>query len=197
MKSLSLDSPESSELHAQRRRITPPNNNSRMSSPSSPSNKRLLGARGMRTGSVDLPDQEMERSLSSASTSPCPSPKPHRLLPTNLYAVLYNFQARHQDELDLRAGYKVTVIDSSDPDWWKGKCLGRVGFFPSKYCTRLQAGEKVLQVTHNVQTGDRDPLTLLRDQIVVQVGEENKGLVSVRVADRRTGMCPVKYLLEV
>ena len=30
-----------------------------------------------------------------------------------------------------RAGYKVTVIDTTDHDWWKGKCLGRIGFFPS------------------------------------------------------------------
>lgn len=37
----------------------------------------------------------------------CDSQKPHRLLPTNLYVVLYNFKARHPDELDLKAGYKV------------------------------------------------------------------------------------------
>jgi hypothetical protein len=28
--------------------------------------------------------------------------KPHRLLPTNLYVVLYNFKSRHPDELDLK-----------------------------------------------------------------------------------------------
>lgn len=100
--------------------------------------------------------------------------KTHRLLPTNLYVVLYNFKARHPDELDLSAGFKVTVIDTSDPDWWKGKCLGRIGYFPSKYCARLQAGEKPLQVTQNLQLSDGDKpggsgMTLLRDQIVVQV----------------------------
>lgn len=88
--------------------------------------------------------------------------------------VLYNFKARHADELDLTAGIKVTVIDTSDPDWWKGKCLGRVGYFPSKYCSRLQAGEKPLQVTQNLQLAESDKpnssgMTLLRDQIVVQV----------------------------
>lgn len=35
--------------------------------------------------------------------------KPHRLLPTNLYVILYNFKARHPDELDLKAGYKVNL----------------------------------------------------------------------------------------
>lgn len=72
--------------------------------------------------------------------------KSHRLLPTNLYVILYNFKSRHQDELDLKAGDKVTVIDFSDPDWWKGKCLGRTGYFPSKYCSKLAAGERPLQV---------------------------------------------------
>lgn len=32
----------------------------------------------------------------------------HRLLPNNLYVILYNFKARHPDELDLKAGYKVS-----------------------------------------------------------------------------------------
>lgn len=35
--------------------------------------------------------------------------KSHRLLPSNLYVVLYNFKARHGDELDLKAGYKVST----------------------------------------------------------------------------------------
>lgn len=147
--------------------------------------------------------------------------------------MLYNFKARHPDELDLKAGYKVnvwpsvficgfcslthnamrtareryrkiqyiriiqwewvhqslcecfilfhfsallhqvTVIDTSDPDWWKGKCLGRIGYFPSKYCARLAGGEKPLQVTHNLQVSDNErpdtTMTLLRDQIVIQV----------------------------
>uniref|UniRef100_A0A1I8PL17 Stac-like n=1 Tax=Stomoxys calcitrans TaxID=35570 RepID=A0A1I8PL17_STOCA len=229
MKSLSLDSPESSELHGQIRRrqppvpgpsagaassyyhggsgghlehSTPPSNNSRLHSPSSPSHqgrKLLYASRGMRGGSVDLPD-EMEKSQSSASTSPCPSPKSHRLLPTNLYVILYNFKARHTDELDLKAGYKVTVIDTSDPDWWKGKVLGRVGYFPSKYCVRLNANEKPLQVTHNLQVSDGERgenMTLLRDQIVIQTGDEVNGMVMVRSADNRQGYCPIKYLQEV
>lgn len=68
----------------------------------------------------------------------------------------------------------MSVCDTSDPDWWKAKFLGRVGFFPSKYCARLSAGERPLQVIQNLQlveSGDRTDctMTLLRDQIVVQV----------------------------
>ncbi|XP_030766912.1 uncharacterized protein LOC115890735 isoform X6 [Sitophilus oryzae] len=171
------------------------------STPSSPvHNRRLLSAKNIRMSSVELPD-ENDKSPSSASTSPCPSPvgkKSHRLLPTNLYVVLYNFKARHQDELDLKAGYKVTVIDTSDPDWWKGKCFGKMGFFPSKYVSKLSSGEKPLQVTHNLQVSDGDNgLMLLRDQIVIQIGEEIDGMVMIRSGDNRQGVCPVKFLQEV
>ncbi|XP_066244795.1 guanine nucleotide exchange factor VAV2 isoform X7 [Euwallacea similis] len=210
MKSLSLDSPESTE-HAQRRQrhganaASDPHSNhsssSKIQSPSSPvHNRRLLSAKNIRMSSVELPD-ESEKSPSSASTSPCPSPvgkKSNRLLPTNLYVVLYNFKARHQDELDLKAGYKVTVIDTSDPDWWKGKCFGKVGYFPSKYVSKLSSGEKPLQVTHNLQVTDGDNgLTLLRDQIVIQIGDEIDGMVMIRSGDNRQGVCPVKFLQEV
>ena len=66
----------------------------------------------------------------------------------------------------FRAGYKVTVMDNSDPDWWKGKCLGRVGYFPSKYVLKLEPGERPLQVTHNLQIQDGETaIMLLRDQV--------------------------------
>lgn len=75
--------------------------------------------------------------------------------------------------------FQVTVIDTSDPDWWKGKVLGRVGYFPSKYCVRLNANEKPLQVTHNLQVSDGERgenMTLLRDQIVIQVSLLKKAI---------------------
>ncbi|XP_027848777.1 uncharacterized protein LOC114128466 isoform X8 [Aphis gossypii] len=222
MKSFSLDSSDTTE-QAQRRRMggsgtgsgggsgsstglqqqmesySNPSSSSRLQSPSSPvHNRRLLSTRTIRMSSVELPDDN-DKSLSSASTSPCPSPKPHRLLPNNLYVVLYNFKARREDELDLKAGYKVTVIDTSDPAWWKGKCFGRVGYFPYNYVTKVQPGERPWQVTINLQVLDVDnnPLTLLRDQIVIQIGEGPDGSVMIRNAENKQGMCPVKFLQEV
>lgn len=69
--------------------------------------------------------------------------------------------------ISRRAGYKVTVIDASDHDWWKGKCLGKIGFFPSKYVAKLAPNERPLQVTHNLQISEtEDGLNkLLRDQV--------------------------------
>lgn len=38
---------------------------------------------------------------------------------------------------------------------------------------------------------------LLRDQIVIQIGEEIDGMVMIRSADNRQGVCPLKFLQDV
>lgn len=102
------------------------------------------------------------------------------LLPSIQLNAIHRQQAINQvkeviaiDHFQFPHPVQVTVIDTSDPDWWKGKCLGRIGYFPSKYCARLAGGEKPLQVTHNLQVSDNErpdsTMTLLRDQIVIQV----------------------------
>ncbi|XP_032684907.1 uncharacterized protein LOC116850570 isoform X2 [Odontomachus brunneus] len=237
MKSLSLDSPEGTAhvRHRPRdyystgqRETTPPRHSDSGSinrlSPCSPGQSHNMHKHvrsAIRMSSMELPD-ENEKSYSSASTSPCPSPHTNNqnhlnppgkrvLPPNNLYVVLYNFEARHRDELDLKAGYKVTVIDKSEKDWWKGKCLGgRAGYFPSAYVMRVESGQRTLQVTRNLQLADQT--TLLRDQIVIQVGDEVDGVAMVRcAADVRSAdhtgkegdvlykeiLCPLKYLQEV
>lgn len=72
---------------------------------------------------------------------------------------------------DYRAGYKITVIDKSEKDWWKGKCLGgRVGYFPSAYVMRVESGQRTLQVTRNLQLADQ---TLLRDQVLICIARND------------------------
>lgn len=38
---------------------------------------------------------------------------------------------------------------------------------------------------------------LLRDQIVIQEGDEVDGMVMIRSGDNRQGVCPIKFLQEV
>ncbi|XP_015786393.1 uncharacterized protein LOC107363641 isoform X8 [Tetranychus urticae] len=157
----------------------------------------------IRMNSVDLPNSNEP---ASASPSPCPSPqqsfnkKPQRLLPTNLYVALYNFRSRHEDELDLKAGTTLTVTDTTDPDWWQGKSHGQTGLFPSKYVAKLYSGERPLQMLHTIQVSDGEGsmVKLLRDQIIIQVGDEIDGIVMIRTGmSDKTISCPAKYVAEV
>ena len=60
----------------------------------------------------------------------------------------------------------VTVVDTTDPEWWQGKCLGKMGYFPSKCVTKLFPGERPLQVIHTVQVNDSEfAIKLIREQV--------------------------------
>jgi len=147
-----------------------------------------------------MPDDN-EKSVSSASTSPCHSPK-SRMVAPNIFAVLFNYRPRHVDELELKAGCKISVIDATNKDWWRGNFMGAIGVFPSNYVTKLAPREKPLQVIQSVNInsvhGD-GIINLLRDQIVIQVSTDGyrDGSLLIRTAEHRQGHCPIQYLQEV
>uniref|UniRef100_S4RVI7 Growth factor receptor-bound protein 2b n=1 Tax=Petromyzon marinus TaxID=7757 RepID=S4RVI7_PETMA len=49
--------------------------------------------------------------------------------------ALFDFEPQEDGELGFRRGDFITVVDSSDPNWWKGSCHGRAGMFPRNYVT--------------------------------------------------------------
>ncbi|XDC87956.1 hypothetical protein R6Z07F_019129 [Ovis aries] len=80
-------------------------------------------ARGAPTGSA---------SSSSASSGGSPSAG------AGLWAALYDYEARGEDELSLRRGQLVEVLSqdaavSGDEGWWAGQVQRRLGIFPANY----------------------------------------------------------------
>ena len=67
------------------------------------------------------------------------------------------------------AGSKVSALETTDPDWWKGMSGGRVGYFPASYVKRLRPGDKIMQVAHAFEVSDRenksDVIRLLKEQV--------------------------------
>lgn len=49
----------------------------------------------------------------------------------------YPFEPQESGELRFKKGDIITVIDSSDANWWKGTCRGETGLFPSSYVKAL------------------------------------------------------------
>ena len=56
----------------------------------------------------------------------------------------------------FRAGSTVQILDTVDPDWWRGRCTltGGTGFLPSTYLARVLPGEMIFRVVQ--------PCSLLR-----------------------------------
>lgn len=53
--------------------------------------------------------------------------------------ALYNFQPQNSDEIPLKPGNKIRIINQSDAYWWEGELeTGERGMFPATYVKDLQ-----------------------------------------------------------
>ena len=110
---------------------------------------------------------------------------------TNIIAVgisLYNWNGEEFDDLPLLAGAKVELLDKSDPCWWRGRCNGIIGNFPSNYCTfdflenhtddlksangsNMAACQKIYKVLYDFDAENPEELTVREGDILHIRGE--------------------------
>ncbi|KAI4871652.1 hypothetical protein NFI96_019891 [Prochilodus magdalenae] len=116
---------------------------------------------------------------------------------SHYYLALYRFKAIEKDDLDLHPGDRITVIDDSNEEWWRGKIGERSGFLPVNYIIRVRSGERVYKVTRSF-VGNREmgQITLKKDQIVVKKGDEVNGYLKVSTG-RKIGFFPADILQEI
>uniref|UniRef100_A0A3B4DT27 SH3 domain-containing protein n=1 Tax=Pygocentrus nattereri TaxID=42514 RepID=A0A3B4DT27_PYGNA len=116
---------------------------------------------------------------------------------SHYYMALYRFRAIEKDDLDFHPGDRITVIDDSNEEWWRGKIGEKTGYLPMTYIIRVRAGERVYKVTRSF-VGNREmgQITLKKDQIVVKKGEEVNGYLKVSTG-RKLGFFPADLLQEI
>ena len=69
--------------------------------------------------------------------------------------VLYDFETPAPDEIALRAGEVITVLECDDGGWWRGeKASGEVGLFPFNYVSLLKEEEEEERVSPDAASGE-------------------------------------------
>ncbi|KAJ8333189.1 hypothetical protein SKAU_G00420850 [Synaphobranchus kaupii] len=77
--------------------------------------------------------------------SPVRAPLRKDVLQINTYVALYRFDPQDSQDLEMRAGDRILLLDDSNEDWWKGVIENRIGFFPSSFAHQMHAGNRVFR----------------------------------------------------
>ena len=96
--------------------------------------EKALGEAQAVAGEIEVMEADHRRLTEALKAQGAPAPAPAGDTGVVRARALYAFEAERDEELSLKEGDIVTVLDREDLDgWWEGELHGVTGFFPAQY----------------------------------------------------------------
>lgn len=124
----------------------------------------------------------------------------------------FAFQPQHEDELVLKKGDRITVIEKKEDGWWKGRIGKQSGWFPSNYvyveeenlkpAPKSSASKPVLhkvKTLYNFDPKNPEELSFKKDEIldIIEKPEDDPEWWVARKKDGSTGLVPSNYISNI
>ncbi|KAJ7404949.1 hypothetical protein BTVI_70652 [Pitangus sulphuratus] len=126
-----------------------------------------------------------------------PGPFYKSTLQMNTYVALYKFVPQENEDLEMRPGDMITLLEDSNEDWWKGRIDDRTGFFPANFVQRVQQNEKIYRCIRTfIGCKEQGQITLKENQICVTSEKEQDGFIKV-YSGKKKGFVPIDVLENI
>ncbi|NWU70838.1 STAC protein, partial [Pterocles burchelli] len=126
-----------------------------------------------------------------------PGPFYKSVLQMNTYVALYKFVPQENEDLEMRPGDMITLLEDSNEDWWKGKIDDRTGFFPANFVQRVQHDAKIYRCIRTfIGCKEQGQITLKENQICVTSEKEHNGFIKV-YSGKKKGFVPIDVLENI
>ncbi|XP_015475316.1 SH3 and cysteine-rich domain-containing protein [Parus major] len=118
-------------------------------------------------------------------------------LQMNTYVALYKFVPQENEDLEMRPGDMITLLEDSNEDWWKGRIDDRTGYFPANFVQRVQQNEKIYRCIRTfIGCKEQGQITLKENQICVTSEKEHDGFIKV-YSGKKKGFVPTDVLENI
>ncbi|KAG8582521.1 hypothetical protein GDO81_008085 [Engystomops pustulosus] len=109
----------------------------------------------------------------------------------DIYVALYNYDARTSEELSIKAGDKLYILDFTQESWWKARALkprGKLeGFVPANYVASENTVESKPWFFRDIKRSDAEKLLLRQGNVagafLIRESESQEGHYSLSVYD--------------
>ncbi|XP_064560992.1 SH3 and cysteine-rich domain-containing protein isoform X2 [Zonotrichia leucophrys gambelii] len=126
-----------------------------------------------------------------------PGPFYKSTLQMNTYVALYKFVPQENEDLEMRPGDMITLLEDSNEDWWKGRIDERTGYFPANFVQRVQQNEKIYRCIRTfIGCKEQGQITLKENQICVTSEKEHDGFIKV-YSGKKKGFVPIDVLENI
>ena len=115
-----------------------------------------------------------------------------------LYTVKYSYESRACDDMNLKKGEKLCIINTKNQDWWRARSLtsGKEGYVPSNYLTKLS--NPIYTATCDYVSHKDDELSFKKgaELAIIHTGDGYWWYACFE-KDGREGFVPSNYLIEM